>query len=218
MFWGYLRRTNPPPWKTAAIAKELHKEMFANFATGDLQSVETKLCPGMLSSLEQRITQRPRNTSYLWHLHKYVTSPTLVSYKAFPIPETLKWPRGERHGIVQAVVRIHSLQSLQPLKRVMQTEGNKRVVKEFVTDGKGVEWPRERMIENRWLGNGKETVEYVLLQQIYKRTEPGEWKVWGMAEESTLEKIELQKKKKTAEAKKRLGAEKDGEVETKAAV
>ena len=171
--------------------------MLANFATGELQSVENKVCEGMLNSLRRRIAQRPPNTSYIWKLHRYITPPALVSYKPYIFPETLNKKKEERHGVVQAIVRIHSLQSLRPLKRVSVREGKQTVVREFVTDAQGVDQPLERMMESSQVVSGaKETVEYVVLQQMYKRATPGPWKIWGTTEESSLAGLEKKEKKK----------------------
>lgn len=192
----------PPSLRTlSSTAKETHKEMLANFATGELQPVEKKLCDGMLASLRRRIAQRPPNTSYIWKLHRYITPPALVSFKSYIFPETIKMKKEERHGVVQAVVRIHSLQSLRPLKRVSVKENGKTVVREFVTDAQGVDQPLERMMESSQVDrSAKETVEYVVMQQMYKRAAPGPWKIWGTTEESSL--VGLEKKAKEKKAKK----------------
>jgi mitochondrial protein MBA1 len=181
--------------------------MFANFAAGDMKGTGKKLCTGILNSLQRRIEERPPNTSYLWKLHKYLSPPALVSYKAHPFPETLKWPKKERHGVAQAVVRIHSLQSIKPVKRVRVNERGKMVYKEMVVDARGNEHLRERMTESAIVENAKETVEYVVLQQMYKMAEPEEWKVWGTTEETTLEKVEALQARR-ANARKSKSVEK----------
>jgi protein MBA1 len=172
------------------IAKELHKDMFANFATGELSSVDKKLCSGLLTSLRGRIAQRPPNTSYIWKLHRYVTPPRLMSYQATVFPETMELPREERHGIVQAVVRIHSLQSLWPVRRVPVRDGKKTVMKDVIVSPQGDELPVELVMESSFKMNQKETVEYLVIQRMYRRAQPGPWMVWGTTEETSLAKLE----------------------------
>lgn len=189
--------------------------MFANFATGDLRGLDKKLCAGIYNSLQRRIDQRPRDTSYLWQIHEYISKPRLVSYKLYPFPETVNFPKHERHGIAQAVVRIHAKQSLRPLKRVRVKEGARMVVKEVIVDSRGAEYPRERLTESSAVWNAKETVEYVVVQRLYKMTEPGPWKIWGTTEETSLDKVEaLQKRKQLAKQRGKVegaGAAEEGE-------
>ena len=177
------------------IAKELHKEMLANFATGDLSSIDKKLCSGLLTSLHARIAQRPPNTSYLWKLHHHITPPRLMSYRGIVFQDSMELPREERHGVVQAVVRIHSLQSLWPVRRVPVREGGKTVLKDVIVTPEGREVPVERVMESSLQMNRKETVEYLVIQRMYKRAQPGEWMVWGTAEEMSLDKLEGMRKK-----------------------
>ena len=81
------------------------------------------------------------------------------------------------------------------------------VYKEMVVDARSLSHLRERMTESTIVENAKETVEYVVLQQMYKMAEPGEWKVWGTTEETTLEKVEALQARR-AKASKRKSVEK----------
>lgn len=99
-------------------------------------------------------------------------------------------PSDERHGIEQAVVRIHSMQSLWPVKRVPVKDGNRTVMKDVVVTWRGDEIPVERYVETSLDMDQKETVEYFVVQRMYKRAQPGPWMVWGTAEETSLAKLE----------------------------
>ena len=89
----------------------------------------------------------------------------------------------------------------------------------MVVDSQGNEHLRERMTESTDVRSAKETVEYVVIQQMYKMAEPGEWKVWGTTEETTLDKVEALQARR-AKAKKRNSVEKAlaGEGEKEKAV
>lgn len=196
--------------KLPTIAKDLHKALFANFASGDLSTVKSKMCDGMYASLSRRIAQRPQNTTYIWKLHKYLSEPKLVSYKCIAFPETINSPKTERHGLIQAVVRIHSLQSIFTVKQVPVREGGKTVMRESYIDAQGDSHPIEALTENVSMPNQKEVVENLVIQRLYKKAQPGEWMVWGMAEEMTIEKLEeMQEGVKTVKERKK--AEKQGQ-------
>ena len=80
------------------------------------------------------------------------------------------------------------------------------VTREFVTDAYGVEQPLERMVESSQVHGAKETMEYLVLQQVYTRTQPGPWKVWGTTEETSVEVLERREKKAMEEKVRRKGA------------
>ena len=118
-----------------------------------------------------------------------------MSYRGIVFQDSMELPREERHGVVQAVVRIHSLQSLWPVRRVPVREGGKTVLKDVIVTPEGREVPVERVMESSLQMNRKETVEYLVIQRMYKRAQPGEWMVWGTAEEMSLDKLEGMRKK-----------------------
>lgn len=177
------------------MAKELHKEMYAHFASGDLQRIDSKICEGMLGSLRKRINLRPKNTYLLWRLHKYLSPPKLVSYKATGMPAGTHEQIKETFGIVQAVVRIHSLQSLQHVKRVQTRKGGKTATEDIVVDVRGREFPLARVTEQVDLEGAKETLEYFVIQKMLKKGKEGPWMVWGTAEETTVDKLNAQERK-----------------------
>ena len=170
--------------------------MYSAFAAGNLRPVESSICSGLLNSLRARISQRPANTHLKWTLHKYLSRPRLVSYKAGIMPGADGKPvkaKDQQNGFVQAIVRIHSLQSLQHVRTSTVRERGRMVTKETLVDSAGREVPDDG-------GNGergaKETVEYFVVQKQLKRSREGPWMVWGTAEETTIDKLVLGRRKK----------------------
>ena len=107
------------------------------------------------------------------------------------------------NGLVQAVVRIHSLQSLLHVKRV-QTRGKdgKMSTKEIAMGDDGVEFSIARFTEQNDLSNAKETVEYFVIQKSLRKSKESGWMVWGTAEETTLDKLDRQEEKARKEREK----------------
>ena len=186
--------------KIPGIAKDMHREMYERFAAGDMSPMESRICEGMLGSLKRRIAQRPPNTRLLWTIHKYLSKPKRMSYKAAAMPRQKGASLADTSGLVQAVVRIHSLQSLQHVKKVHERgEDRKMVVKEVVVDAQGRETPLEEFEEQQAEGKvpegAKETVEYFVVQKNLRTGKEGPWLVWGTTEETTLDKVKRQGKK-----------------------
>ncbi|KAK5133452.1 hypothetical protein LTR08_007694 [Meristemomyces frigidus] len=179
------------------IAKDLHRDMYTNFASGNLAPIESRLCEGIFGSLKRRISQRPLNTGLKWTLHKHLSKPRLASYRPGIQPGQKGGSRTEVNGVVQAVVRIHSLQSLQHTKRVSLKGANgKTLVREIVVDAHGREL--QPVAEGAVPKDAKEAVEYFVIQQNVRKSKAGPWKIWGTAEEMTLEQIRKQDKKSEA--------------------
>jgi protein MBA1 len=94
-------------------------------------------------------------------------------------------------GIIQAVVRIHSLQSLRHVKRVWTKEkGRGETTKEVLVDAQGRELPPEKDSEEAALKDAKELVEYFVVQKSVRKGKEGNWMLWGTAEETTLAAVE----------------------------
>ena len=183
--------------------------MYTAFAAGNVSALEGQVCPGLLGSLRARIAQRAPNTSLRWTVHKYLSRPRLVSYKAALMPGLKKSAseKTEKNGFVQAVVRIHSLQSLQHVKRVnVRLAGGKQVeTREVLIDAQGRELPEEEQQQQdngKVPRNAKESVEYFVIQKALRRSKEGPWMVWGSAEETTLDKIRAPGKKSQLEMPK----------------
>jgi len=177
-----------------SLAKDLHKKMYTHFASGNLAPMESQICEGLLGSLRSRVSQRNANTSLKWTLHKYLSRPRLASYRAAVYPSQKGETASERNGLVQAVVRIHSLQSLQHVKRTSSRDATgKLTVREVLADAQGREL--EPVAEGALPKDAKESVEYFVIQKSLRRGKEGPWMVWGTAEETTLEKIRREDKK-----------------------
>lgn len=192
-FW-MVRPTPRVHWsKIPGQAEELHKRMYTLFAEGNLVGMESRICSGLLSSLKARLGQRVANTHLRWTLHKYLSKSRIMSYKSAVIPAAKGETSRERNGVVQVVVRIHSLQSLQHVKRVTaRDQRGKSVVKEVVVDAQGREVP-----ESEGAGavpkDAKESIEYFVVQKSLRKSKEGPWMVWGTAEEMTLDRLKKMK-------------------------
>ena len=171
----YIRpRPKFPILGTTTIAKDLHAQMYTSFAAGDLTPIQSRICPGLLSSLRSRIAQRQPNTYLHWHLSSHLSRPKLVSYRAIFFPGAKDESKHERNAQIQAVVRLHTKQSLQTVRRIQKRVGGKLVTEESATEA-----PQE-----------KESVENVVVQIACRRGVWGKWTLWGFADEVDVGKIE----------------------------
>lgn len=194
----YAIRPRPSlDWRTVpSTAKTLHAQMYSAFAAGDLRPVQSNICSGLLASLRARISQRPQNTHLRWTLHKYLSKPRLVSYRAgiMPGPDGRAVEgKDQQNGFVQAIVRIHSLQSLQHVRTSTVREKGRLVTRETPVDSVGREIADADVKGEK---GAKETVEYFVVQKQLKRSQEGPWMVWGTAEETTIDQLNLGARKK----------------------
>jgi mitochondrial protein MBA1 len=167
--------------------------MNVQFAKGELAPIESKLCSGLLDSLRSRIAERPQTTYYRWTLYKHIRRPRLMSYKAVVIPGPTGQSKRERNGIVQAVVRVHSLQSLRRgrVKGVRDRRTGK-VDQVFVElDDKGKELPEYADTFAIARYGAKQVVEYIVIQKVMRNSEEGPWKVWGTTTEARLDELKM---------------------------
>lgn len=190
-YWYIKPRPKLNKGEIPAVAKELYEQMYTHFAAGTIAKIETKLAPGILGSLRNRLSQRTANTALLWTLHKYYGKPQLMSYKFTTFPEGAAT---EKFGIAQAVVKIQSKQSLQHVQR-MQIKGatGKAIVKEVVVDEEGKPVPQEKLEEHREK-SAKVTTEFLVVQRLMKKSNFGPWHIWGTTEESTVARMQRQEK------------------------
>ncbi|KAK5114660.1 hypothetical protein LTR62_002233 [Meristemomyces frigidus] len=176
------------------IAQELHREMYTAFAQGGLAAMESKICEGLLGSLKRRVAQRESNTRLKWTVHKYLSPPRRMSYKAAAFPAQAGAGEQGTNGLVQAVVRIHSVQSLRHIKTVSTRLRDGRVEsREVVVDSSGREVGVLREVEAREdegvvPATAKETVEYFVVQKSLRNGKEGQWMVWGTTEAMTVER------------------------------
>ncbi|KXT00997.1 hypothetical protein AC578_4448 [Pseudocercospora eumusae] len=204
-FWYVKPALKLERGKTPKIAQEIYEEMYKAFAAGNVTSpnVEGKLVPGFVKSLQTRINQRRQGETLQWKLHEYLERPRCVSY-VFAMPN-VKGSNDQRTGIMQAIVRIRSRQSLVHLKRmrVLDPHGSQQfVVADVPVDRDGQAIPEEK-IEEEERKNAKDMTEYLVLQRRLRQGEVGEWQAWGMTTETGLEEI---RKQEAATEKRLLGA------------
>lgn len=194
--YRYWTNTKPKPRlhknRIPGVAKDLHRTMYEHFAAGNLRPMEKQICAGFLGSLRSRLSKRPQNTYIRWTLHRYITAPKLVSHKVAMLPNAKGGLSSD--GILQAVVRIHSLQSLRHIKRVSTKEkgGRGETTKEVLVDAQGRELPAEQDSQEAALKDAKELVEYMVVQKSVRKGKEEEWMLWGTAEETTLQKLALE--------------------------
>ncbi|CAK3786774.1 hypothetical protein TI39_contig513g00007 [Lecanosticta acicola] len=177
------------------IAQSLYEDLYTNFAKGDLDVLQDRVSSGLLGSLRSRITQRQPNTSLKWTLHKYLGRPRCVSM-TFALID-FKTPKTERNGVVQAIVRVRSRQSLQKMMKMRvidEKTGRSRIeVVPVNSDGKRI--PLSQLEESK-LRDVKDTTEYLVIQKLLKAGKEGPWHLWGMAEETTMAKLARDQKGK----------------------
>ncbi|KAF2723678.1 hypothetical protein K431DRAFT_282776 [Polychaeton citri CBS 116435] len=200
--WANRRRKSDKPGgkgvklevgKVPAIAQQLHQEVYTAFARGDMAAVQGKVCSGMFGNLERRIhkrrTERHPGDSLQWHVHKQLSKPKLMSYKAIAFPA----PKGSkdlgRTGMIQAVVRLHTLQSVQWSRRLQKKDGGRLTTKEVLLDDKGRELP-----EGSPAAQPKEVVEHFVVQKRIQSGQEMAWTAWGSAEETSAKDVTAQDK------------------------
>ncbi|KAF2773816.1 hypothetical protein EJ03DRAFT_323191 [Teratosphaeria nubilosa] len=195
--WFMVRpRPSLDYFKTTTIAKELHSEIYKHFAAGNLAPVEHKLVDGMKSSLRGRLAQRAPNMSLKWTLHNYLSKPKLMSYKAVLFPGHKGQSSSEANAVIQAVVRIHSQQSLQHVKKIsMRDARNRTTTREVITDASGAELNEAEMKPRM-----KDAVEYVVIQRSLRQSKECPWTMWGTTEELTMDRLKKDEKQSEKEA------------------
>jgi protein MBA1 len=161
--WLVKPRPNFELTTIAAKAAEMHKEMYGAFALGNIEAVQAKVCTGLYGSLRGRVQQRAPNTYLRWSVKK----------QAAVLPGPKGESKEERNAQIQAVVKLHTLQSLQHVKKVA-----KRVNKQMLT-----------MEEPVGAEEVKESIEYIVVQRTLRRGKMNDWQVWGFTNETSLNEI-----------------------------
>lgn len=184
--WFSYHLFGPKPdmdlFKVSGIAQGLYEEMYTKLASGEIESMQRKLCENINNSLSARIAGRPPNTRMQWTLHRYIAKPKLVSFRVTIMP--LNEEVHERTFIAQAVVRIRSMQSLRKVRKVRGKNGKTEEILEEGSVGGGSG------------EGGKEVTEYFVVQKMQRRGKPGHWMVWGATNPTTLEKVLADEKRK----------------------
>ncbi|KAL9084685.1 MAG: hypothetical protein Q9165_007933, partial [Trypethelium subeluteriae] len=181
-YYKFSLRKRPWPrlslFSLPSTAAALHTRMYTALAAGDTRTLHTLCCDSLLRSFTARIATRPTNEKLRWRLHRYVRGgkPKLVAHKAATFPSE-GLGGSAKLGVRQAVLRIRSVQSLERWREVKGRNGEVREVREEEegsADGDG---------------EGREITEYLVLQQKFWKGEQGDWMVWGMVEEASVEDI-----------------------------
>ncbi|CZT14812.1 uncharacterized protein RCC_00761 [Ramularia collo-cygni] len=189
-YWTVKPRPKMEKRKIPSITQNLYEQMYRHFAAGTIAQLETKVSPGLMSSLRNRMSARAPNSALVWHLHKYFGKPEIVSFKFVLMPGG---KADDKSGIEQAVVKIKSKQSLQHIERVRTREPKGMAVKEVVVDGQGKPVPVHQLEEHRER-SAKITTEYVVVQRFLKKSEFGPWHLWGTTEETSVANMKKQAK------------------------
>nr|OQO32282.1 hypothetical protein B0A51_00341 [Rachicladosporium sp. CCFEE 5018] len=169
-----------------ALAQDLHTRTLTAFAAGDLTPIQSSLSQGIFSSLKSRLATREPNTITSWHLLATLRSPKLVSYKPILLPSSSSDKTAQRDNWnLQAVVRLHTRQILQNLKKTAKRGAGGKMVEEVAVLGKP---------------EVKEVVEYVVLQKVWRKARAGEWGLWGFADEMTLARLKREDARKMKSA------------------
>lgn len=198
-FWLVKPRLKLEKAQTPAIAQELYKDMYTALAGGEVElgKIERRLHPGLKSSLRARIAQRAPNTFMQWKLHRYMAPRECVYFK-FGLLD-MSGPRTERTGMIQAVVRIKSQQSLLTFqRRRIKDPANPRgppVMTEVPVDRDGkviVDFDQE--VEERQ--SLKTVEEYFVIERTLFKGVLGPWRAWGTTHETTLAEIRKMEKAK----------------------
>lgn len=184
--------------EAVTAAEKLYVETYEAIASGNLKSVESHICTGMLAKV-RAMAEHPRNLHIQWTLHKWLSPPRLMSYKVAVLPGPDGKPnknKEEQMGFVQAVVRFHSLQSLRYTRTSVVRERGQQVTKETPVDVWGRELPAEEHAAAAALNRSPtEKLEYYVVQRIMKKSQEGPWKLLSSTSEATLEGWEEQMEK-----------------------
>lgn len=209
-FWISKKRPRPKLARRIVkpIAKELHEEMYKSYANHDTQLLKTICCNGLLATFLKALPAK--NEVLSWRLVSYLSRPRVVSNRASPVP----LPGDAEAAVRQVVVRIHTRQILERWTK----EESKAAL------GLGVEAPAAASQTKRktaWAPKGKKTttslqtttedakpqdssgktviekdvVEYVVMQRLMRAGKEQEWKIWGLAKETSLQDMRNDKKK-----------------------
>lgn len=179
-----------PRSKVVALTKKWYTKMYTAFAAGDLTPMQDRIAKGFQKSLRLRIGVRKPNTRLHWRLEKYLEEPRVVSYRVQAYPLEKGEGKDKVKGIVQAVVRMRTVQTLQESTVSRKVDRKSGQTTEIFTpiDTKGKPLTQDQVAERRQT-HAKETLEYVVLQKYIMDSKPGEWMIWGTAEESTPERL-----------------------------
>lgn len=169
--WRFRRsfqRTKPPVYwmsnraqlKHKAVEKYMH--FYDSFAKADSMSISNICVSNVADKFKERIDARPPSVQMRWETIRKPTC-TIVSNVASP----LSLPGYEETGVHQIIFRIRSEQRLK-ISRPQDVHGD---------SGSDLN-PRGKV------------EEYMVMQRMYVRGSPKNWKIWGFIDPSTPASIE----------------------------
>ncbi|KAH7078562.1 hypothetical protein FB567DRAFT_138554 [Paraphoma chrysanthemicola] len=175
-------------------AKTMYKQIYENFARGDMKSASSLLLPPLARNFKNRIDARG-TLKMDWKLQK--CSARIVSHRASLLGET-----NPDSGYRQLVVRLDSTQVLKISNAGLEKGWTPHASKSSLP--KGLTWKPEGTVNKTksvaksdkpsmdFADNGvpKRVVEYMVLQKRVVGGSEEAWKVWGFVQESTPEVIE----------------------------
>ncbi|KAK2743396.1 hypothetical protein FQN57_004861 [Myotisia sp. PD_48] len=169
-------------------AKDLHQDMYKAFANGNLTSLQSICCAGLSQTFASRISRRsPNSPNPIWTLHQYLKFPRSLTLNGAKVlsDRAAALPGASGLGIRQVVVRIQSRQSLvSPLPAPDVTARSTTQAQATI------EQKRSEDIEIQQREKQKDCTEYVVLQRFMFGGVEGDWKVWGLVEETTFQDLD----------------------------
>ncbi|KAF2856576.1 hypothetical protein T440DRAFT_462828 [Plenodomus tracheiphilus IPT5] len=181
-------------------AKDIYKQMYTNFAEGNIKALEKLCLPPLAKQFRDRITARS-DLEVTWKLQDW-NSVKILSHRSAPLgedqPDT---------AYRQVVFRLETLQSITRKQKdtaVVATASKAASAKTLRKPSWVPEEAREKFkhppkpktgdskvsaVSREFTDNGepKTVVEYLVLQKRAVRGAEGDWKVWGFTEVSTPE-------------------------------
>lgn len=196
-YWVYKRSIYKQPRKQRpkirsrtipAVAKDLHNQLFSAYAKGQKDKIAKITAESLAQSMAARISYREKSEVLQWNVTRYLSRPRLVSQKAGELPFDIE---GAKAGARQAVVRIHTEQSLLLGKHA--TDNERRWANDRDRVARDAFWQYEHESENDLMEWGsprvKVLVEYVVLQRRLIKGVEEPWHIVGFARESTIEEV-----------------------------
>ncbi|EHA49842.1 hypothetical protein MCOR27_010253 [Pyricularia oryzae] len=154
--------------KIVPTAKELHRSLSEAFAAGDLDTLRRVCMPNLYQTLSAKVLQRPAGIRRQWELITYTGTlmyPRIADHKLMEIPRR----DGTRATAHQAVVTIRSRQRLTQFDKTGEITGQ----------------PKELDV----------TEHLIMLRELDSNAPtPGDWKVFGYADEATYEGWQAEKR------------------------
>lgn len=217
LYYYKFRTTKPRP-KTQRfrgqlnpIATELYETLYTSLAAGDVEKIKEICCDGIATKLETRIAARRPGETVLWKVDKYHGRPRVISDKVGEIPDPYTFQVDSKNPSMmrQTILKIKSTQTLLTTsfgashksnspksssnwtpgtpsahrpKHVLRTQPSATELASELTSSSTIA-PTKSQSRTTTM------TEYLVLQKRMIRRKEGEWQVWGLTTETTLDKI-----------------------------